>query len=96
MDSENSRSSRIRSIESVYKDFRKPFIQISYQRTVVIKLLGGFQVVRGAVRISGQKLTFVLAVRIRENGHVKRKTATFSQAVERTIQGVVHSLDSYR
>ena len=71
-------------------------LNFPYQDTVMIKLLGGFQVVGGAVLISGQKLTFVLAVRIRENGHVKRKTATFSQAVERTIQGVVHSLDSYR
>ena len=69
---------------------------MSYQNTVMIKLLGGFQVVGGVVLISGQKLTFVLVVRIRENGHVIGKAATFSQAVERTVQGVVHSLDSYR
>ena len=67
-----------------------------HQNTVMIKLVAWFQVVGGVVLISGQKLTFVLVVRIRENGHVIGKTATFPQAVERTIQGVVHSLDSYR
>ena len=64
--------------------------------TVVIKLLGGCQVVGGVVLISGQKLTFVLAVRIRENGHVIRDTASVFQTVKRTRQGVRHFVEDYR
>ena len=69
---------------------------MSYQNTVMIKLLGGFQVVGGVVLISGQKLTFVLIVRIRENGHVIRDTASVFQTVERTRQGVRHFVEDCR
>ena len=67
-----------------------------HQNTVMIKLVAWFQVVGGVVLISGQKLTFVLAVRIRENGHVIRDTASVSQTVERTRQGVRHFVEDYR
>ena len=67
-----------------------------HQNTVMIKLVAWFQVVGGVVLISGQKLTFVLIVRIRENGHVIRDTASVSQTVERTRQGVRHFVQDCR
>ena len=67
-----------------------------HQNTVMIKLVAWFQVVGGVVLISGQKLTFVLIVRIRENGHVIRDTASVFQTVERTRQGVRHFVEDCR
>ena len=67
-----------------------------HQNTVMIKLVAWFQVVGGVVFISGQKLTFVLIVRIRENGHVIRDTANVFQTVERTRQGVRHFVEDCR
>ena len=55
----------------------------------MIKLLAGSQTLRGAIFVSGQKLTIELAVCIRENGGVVRDALIVCQALERAIQGII-------
>ena len=61
----------------------------------MIKLLAGSQTLGGAIFVSGQNLTFELAVCIRENGRVVRDALIVCQALERAIQVIMKCSGCY-
>ena len=61
----------------------------------MIETFAGPQTLGGAVLISGKKLTFKLAVRIRESGRVVRDAPIVFQALGRAIHGIVNCNGCY-